>query len=105
MRTETNYWVPELNVLAAGIADWRRRKGFATDITNVPEKLCLIHSEVSEALEADRSSDAAGFAEELADIIIRVLDVSHSLGIDIAHHIQAKMLKNEGRLHKHGKAY
>ena len=40
----------------------------------IPELLCLIHSEVSEALEAYRNGDMQNFSEELADIVIRVFD-------------------------------
>jgi len=45
-----------------------------TDTYKIPAILALIHSEVSEALEAFRHNDKTNFAEELADILIRVLD-------------------------------
>jgi NTP pyrophosphatase (non-canonical NTP hydrolase) len=74
--------------------------------------LCLIHSEVSEALEALRIGDMyhfegsdskpEGIASELADVIIRVLDLSEALGIDIGQAIIDKMRYNERRAHRHG---
>ena len=41
--------------------------------------------------------------EELADIIIRALDVSQRLGIDIVHAINVKHEYNKTRPYKHGK--
>ena len=41
--------------------------------------------------------------EELADIIIRALDVSERLGIDIGQAIDVKHEYNKTRPHKHGK--
>ncbi len=49
------------------------------DPYKIPGVLALIHSEVSEALEAFRADDGDNFAEELADIVIRVLDLAPQL--------------------------
>jgi NTP pyrophosphatase (non-canonical NTP hydrolase) len=68
--------------------------------------LALIHSEVSEALEADRKGDAENFVEELADVCIRVFDLCGSREIDLEAAIIKKMEYNKTRTHKHGgKAY
>ena len=129
-----------LNKLATEIHENAKSKGFFDSEKNIGEMLCLIHSEVSEALEADRKklytnlseiklkglSDANygdsfnaeeafksefeysvknTFEDELADVIIRVLDLCAFKGIDIESHIKAKMRYNASRPHKHGKSY
>lgn len=45
------------------------------------------------------------FEDELADIIIRVLDLAAFKNVDIQAHIEAKMRYNALRPHKHGKKY
>lgn len=80
---------------------------------NRAEMFALMHSEISEALEADRhgnppSVKAAGFssvAEELADEIIRIMDYSHAFNENVPGAMCAKMLYNEKRERKHGKQY
>ncbi len=68
--------------------------------------LALIHSEVSEALEADRKGDTENFAEELADVCIRIFDLCGAKGIDLEAAILNKMERNKSRSYKHGgKAY
>jgi len=69
---------------------------------STPELLCLVHSEVSEALEAYRNKDDENFAEELADIIIRVLDMAIGLGINIQEEVIKKHFKNIKRPYRHG---
>ena len=100
-----DYRCPGLNALADRIAEWRKRKGFETNSGNVPVKLALLHSEVSEALEADRAGDGINFAEEMADTLIRVLDLTATLGIDIEREVAHKMAMNEQREFRHGKRY
>ena len=64
--------------------------------------LALTHSEVSEALEAVRGSDWENFEEELADVLIRVLDLGVGLGVDIDAAVEKKLKVNQGRGHRHG---
>jgi NTP pyrophosphatase (non-canonical NTP hydrolase) len=45
------------------------------------------------------------FEDELADTVIRVLDVCAGMGIDLEWHISQKMKYNRLRPYKHGKAY
>jgi NTP pyrophosphatase (non-canonical NTP hydrolase) len=79
----------------------------------IPEKLALIHSEVSEALEdyrdgvmvttVDAKGKPVGFPSELADIVIRICDLAGALGIDLDAEIEQKMRYNADRPRKHGK--
>ena len=80
--------------------------GFWDGPVNLPEKLCLIHSEVSEALEVlreGRPQDDLG--EELADVVIRVMDLCGKLDIDLVNTVHAKMRKNASRPRLHGKRF
>ncbi len=43
--------------------------------------------------------------DEIADAVIRLLDLSEGLGIDLEWHIQQKMRYNEQRSIRHGKKY
>ena len=42
------------------------------------------------------------FEDELADAMIRIMDLAFSRGIDLEHHIQMKMRYNKTRPHMHG---
>ena len=84
-------------------------KGFWADVdTDDPRHvlalLMLITTEVAEAAEAVRKSDPDNFAEELADICIRVFDVAGGMGVDLSEEIVTKMRTNKARPRKHGKA-
>lgn len=98
-----------LNALAAEINTINRANGWKVvtpeewdDDYKLGTILALIHSEVSEALEAIRHRDRDNFEEELADVLIRVLDVAGGLGIDIDAVVRAKLERNKGRGHRHG---
>lgn len=90
-----------------------QRKGFYDPPPSVESRLCLIHSEVSEALEAYRDDAMAttlgekgkpeGLPSELADIVIRVCDFAGHLGIDLEREIRLKSDFNETRPPKHGR--
>lgn len=57
-----------------------RNHGFWDQPREVGTMIALIHSEVSEAMEANSSAE---FVEELADIVIRIADLCGGLGIDL----------------------
>ena len=102
-----------LTEIAAEAYETAKSKGFYDSPPSVPERLCLIHSEVSEALEAYRDGDndlriaengkPEGVPIELADVIIRVCDMCAYLGIDLDQAVQVKMAYNKTRPHKHGR--
>jgi NTP pyrophosphatase (non-canonical NTP hydrolase) len=68
-------------------------------------KLMLIVSELGEACEARRKGDINNFNEEIADTIIRLLDLCGFLELDIEKEIEKKMKINEARPKKHGKKF
>jgi len=86
--------------------------------------LMLTVGELSEAMEADRNGNWCSLAimlmtpeaadyknvkgtveEELADAIIRLLDIAGFYDIDLDWHVKAKMAYNKTRPFKHGKKY
>lgn len=66
-------------------------------------KLMLMVSELSEALDGQR--DDGNYDEELADVMIRVMENAHCNGIPIGDIILRKMAVNEGRPYKHGRSF
>ena len=46
-----------------------------------------------------------GFGIELADAVIRIMDISESVGVDLEACIELKHAYNETREHKHGKNF
>lgn len=86
----------------------------------VPAKLCLVHSEVSEAMEGhrkglmdDKLPHRQMIEVELADAVIRIADLAGALGLDLGGAIAEKMAYNaqradhkiENRQAAGGKAY
>ena len=79
------------------------------------DRIALLHSEASEALEAYRArgleswdgpgGKPEGVASEFADVFIRLLDDCDLYGIDLEAEFFRKMEYNMGRPYKHGKAY
>jgi len=109
---------------------YAEKQGFHENM-NFGEKLMLVVSELSEALEADRKgkwysvSDAphkghemsllskeqyetivrGTVEEEIADAIIRLCDLAGIYKINLSWHVAAKMHYNETRPYKHRKEY
>jgi NTP pyrophosphatase (non-canonical NTP hydrolase) len=60
--------------------------------------VALMHSELSEALEADRRNEGIDrVSEELADVCIRIFDWCGLMGIDFEAVVRTKMTVNKGR--------
>lgn len=125
----------ELKTLATEIHGINIEKGFWNNPKerNIGELLMLCVTELSEAMEAHRKGDInsisdaekelgvalegpeymawfenrvkSSFGDELADTMIRLLDMSEGLNVDMNWHISAKMKYNKMRPYKHGKAY
>jgi NTP pyrophosphatase (non-canonical NTP hydrolase) len=80
---------------------------FDEHILRAYSRLALIHTEVAEATEELRHHeiDWVKFADELADIIIRTVDLAQVYDISIGDAVKEKVEKNRLRPYKHGKAF
>ena len=107
--------------------EWAVPKGWWTDLQtgqpanrNVGELLCLVHSEISEALEGFRKNlpddhlpEFKSIEVELADALIRIFDMAGGLKLRLAEAFVAKMDYNthrpdhnpEARKGEHGKKF
>ena len=85
------------------ITKYAIEKGFDWEKNEADTMLLRIHSEVSEASEAIRDEDWDTFAEELADIFIRLANCAEVMGIDLEKEVEKKYSKNIKRAKLHGR--
>lgn len=128
-----------INQLAKEVHENAVAHGWWEKPPTIPEALCLIHGELSEALEEYREGNPLiygtcalaaedckfsgvcdnvgspgvegavegpckpeGVAVELADVILRTLDLMAALGVDVDAVVMAKHRYSLGREYKHG---
>jgi len=128
MSKSINEWAREVHLLAVS-KGWHERpmrdERGNVNADAVGAKIALIHSEISEALEELRNAKGAesmrpgdrgllamyttvggngkpeGFDVELADAIIRILDLAEALGLDMETALAAKHAYNQTRSYRH----
>jgi NTP pyrophosphatase (non-canonical NTP hydrolase) len=104
-----------INKGCAIVHDWAQKKGWWEQPRNKGELIALMHSELSECLEAlrakeqphmdDKVPELTGEAAELADTVIRIFDYCGGNGIDLGQAIAMKHAFNTKRPYKHGKTF
>lgn len=100
-----------LQVLATHCHKIHKDLGWWTDLAtglpkerNVGELICLMHSELSEAMEAYRKNldddhlpHRKGLEVELADCLIRIFDFAGAHGLDLGGAMEEKLAYNQQR--------
>ncbi len=91
------------------------RKSRKADLKIFNERLSLLNNSHNGMITTEIAQDNFNktfkayvkdtFEDELADAIIRILDLAGCLDINLDEHVALKMRYNSGREYKHGKAY
>jgi NTP pyrophosphatase (non-canonical NTP hydrolase) len=106
LKQYVNYTVGYCNGLAKEAGWWSNPDGSPIEIDEniISKKLLLIHSEISEAVEGlrkdlmdDHLPNRKMFEVELADTLIRLLDLAGATGIDLGGAMVDKLIYNANR--------
>ena len=98
-----NEFASAAHTVAKDVGWWTNAKGRPKRV-DVPKLLCLIHSEISEALGGhrrnlmdDKLTHRKMIEVELADTLIRIGDLAGALGLDLGGAVVEKMAFNQTR--------
>lgn len=113
MTEQDQQFVDAIESMAQAVHQNAVNKGFWEGPRNDGELIALMHSELSEALEALRHGNPpsdkiplfSGAEEELADCLIRMFDMTAGRGYRLGEAIVAKIAYNAGRAYRHGKTF
>lgn len=104
--------IDELNDFQRMVHATARAKGFYKNQTTFAHKIALAHEELSEALREDRKNlgdtdtyKRGKIGEELADCIIRILDMAEAHRLPVVEKVFSKAEFNKTRPMLHGKLY
>jgi NTP pyrophosphatase (non-canonical NTP hydrolase) len=113
MTAHHELFVTYFNWLSNQIHAVAREKGFWDRERNVPEMLMLVVTEIAEAVEGlrhgnppdDKIPAFSAMEAEIADAVIRIMDLAPGLNLRLAEAIVAKLEFNRTRPRLHGKAF
>lgn len=111
MKKSISDWVRQSHITAKSKGWWDEAQSPEKEF---PEKMLLVISEISEAVEEFRNGHALdevytaengkpeGVPVELADALIRIFDLCGYAGIDLEAALDQKVIFNESRPYRHG---